>query len=325
MGVLLPNVTSVAAVGIIFTLLFARDFGLVNWLLGHVGVDPFGWQDHKWSSWLAISVMVDWRWTGYNALIFLAALQAVPKDLYESAAIDGASSWRQFWQSPSRCCGPRSSSPPGLHHRRHPALHRAADLQQRRQRDHRGHDAAVPDADDVPLREGVHRPAVRLRLDRRLGDVPGHRAGRCLNCCSSDDSGRSTEVARPGDPDEHREAGGWPRPSAGRRFRLARRADPDRHADLRVPALLHGGDGLPGQRGHRLPAATAAARRRPSDNVRRVLGNPDVTFGYAVVNSVAVSVVGTVPVVLISCMAGFAFAKLRFRGRRAAAPGHLAP
>jgi cellobiose transport system permease protein len=98
MGVLLPNITSVAAVGIIFTLLFARDFGLVNWLLGHLGVDdPIGWQDHRWSSWLAISVMVDWRWTGYNALIFLAALQAVPKDLYEAAAIDGASQFRQFW------------------------------------------------------------------------------------------------------------------------------------------------------------------------------------------------------------------------------------
>ena len=91
MGVLLPNITSIAAVGIIFTLLFARDFGLVNWLLGHVGVDPIDWQQHRWSSWLAISTMVDWRWTGYNALIFLAALQAVPRDLYEAAAIDGAS------------------------------------------------------------------------------------------------------------------------------------------------------------------------------------------------------------------------------------------
>ena len=97
MGVLLPNITSVAAVGIIFTLLFARDFGLVNWMLGHVGVDPIGWQDHRWSSWLAISVMVDWRWTGYNALIFLAALQAVPRDIYEAAEIDGANAWRQFW------------------------------------------------------------------------------------------------------------------------------------------------------------------------------------------------------------------------------------
>ena len=97
MGVLLPNITSVAAVGIIFTLLFARDFGLVNWLLGHVGVDPIDWQQHRWSSWLAISTMVDWRWTGYNALIFLAALQAVPADLYEAAEIDGASPVKQFW------------------------------------------------------------------------------------------------------------------------------------------------------------------------------------------------------------------------------------
>jgi cellobiose transport system permease protein len=97
MGVLLPNITSVAAVGIIFTLLFARDFGLVNYLLGQVGIDTIDWQEHRWSSWLAISVMVDWRWTGYNALIFLAALQAVPKDLYEAASIDGASQFRQFW------------------------------------------------------------------------------------------------------------------------------------------------------------------------------------------------------------------------------------
>jgi cellobiose transport system permease protein len=97
MGVLLPNITSVAAVGIIFTLLFARDFGVVNWALGHVGVDPITWQDHKWSSWLAIATMVDWRWTGYNTLILLAALQAVPAVLYEAASIDGASNLRQFW------------------------------------------------------------------------------------------------------------------------------------------------------------------------------------------------------------------------------------
>ncbi|MDX6282091.1 MAG: cellobiose transport system permease protein [Kribbellaceae bacterium] len=97
LGVLVPNVTSVAAVAIIFSLIFARDFGLTNWLLGHLGVnDPVDWTAHRWSSWIAISVMVDWRWTGYNALIFLAAMQAVPKDLYEAAEIDGASRARQF-------------------------------------------------------------------------------------------------------------------------------------------------------------------------------------------------------------------------------------
>ncbi|WP_332661949.1 carbohydrate ABC transporter permease [Aeromicrobium sp.] len=97
MGVLLPNVTSVAAVGIIFSLIFARDYGVVNWALDSIGLSPVDWQRHRWSSWLAISIMVDWRWTGYNALILLAALQSVPKELYEAARIDGASAWRQFW------------------------------------------------------------------------------------------------------------------------------------------------------------------------------------------------------------------------------------
>jgi cellobiose transport system permease protein len=96
MGVLLPNITSIAAVAIIFSQLFARDFGIVNYLLGFVGVHPIDWQAHRWSSWLAIATMVDWRWTGYNALIFLAALQAVPHELYESASLAGASRLRQF-------------------------------------------------------------------------------------------------------------------------------------------------------------------------------------------------------------------------------------
>ena len=72
---------------------------------------PIDWQDHRWSSWLAISMMVDWRWTGYNALIFLAAMQAIPKDLYEAAAIDGASAVAAVLAaSPCRCSGRRSSS-----------------------------------------------------------------------------------------------------------------------------------------------------------------------------------------------------------------------
>lgn len=96
MGLLLPNITSIAAVAIIFSQLFARDFGIINYLLGLVGVEAVDWQANRWSSWLAIATMVDWRWTGYNALIFLAALQAIPYDLYESAALDGAGRFRQF-------------------------------------------------------------------------------------------------------------------------------------------------------------------------------------------------------------------------------------
>jgi cellobiose transport system permease protein len=97
MGVLIPNITSTAAVAIVFGQLFSRDFGLINWALGLVGVGPIDWNASKLGSWIAISTMVDWRWTGYNALIFLAAMQAIPRDLYESASIDGARPSRQFW------------------------------------------------------------------------------------------------------------------------------------------------------------------------------------------------------------------------------------
>ncbi|MCG5443674.1 sugar ABC transporter permease [Micromonospora sp. NIE79] len=98
MAIFMPNVVSVAAVAIVFGMLFQREFGLFNWLLSFVGVDPVDWDGHRWSSWTAISSMVNWRWTGYNTLILLAGMQAIPKDLYEAAEIDGASPWRQFWQ-----------------------------------------------------------------------------------------------------------------------------------------------------------------------------------------------------------------------------------
>ncbi len=98
MGVLIPNITSVAAVGIVFGLIFADRYGLANWLLQSVNLDPVEWRNHRWSSWTAIAFMVDWRWTGYNALIYLAAMQAIPKELYESASLDGASAARRFWR-----------------------------------------------------------------------------------------------------------------------------------------------------------------------------------------------------------------------------------
>ncbi|WP_083947825.1 carbohydrate ABC transporter permease [Thermobifida cellulosilytica] len=98
MGLLLPYLTSVAAVAIVFSQLFGTQFGLINYALGFFGIDPINWQGGTFSSWVAIAVMVDWRWTGYNALIYLAAMSAIPRDIYEAASIDGASRTRQFWQ-----------------------------------------------------------------------------------------------------------------------------------------------------------------------------------------------------------------------------------
>jgi cellobiose transport system permease protein len=96
MTVLLPQVTSLVAVALIFTQLFDFRYGLINYLLSEVGIGKVDWEAGTFSSWIALSVMVTWRWTGYNALIYLAAMQGIPEELYEAAAVDGASGWQQF-------------------------------------------------------------------------------------------------------------------------------------------------------------------------------------------------------------------------------------
>ncbi|MFC4516163.1 MULTISPECIES: carbohydrate ABC transporter permease [Streptomyces] len=95
-ALLTPYATSVAAATLVFVVLYGRDYGMVNWALEAAGVGPVDWQNGTWSSRCAVSSIVIWRWTGYNALIYLAAMQAVPDELYESAALDGASRARQF-------------------------------------------------------------------------------------------------------------------------------------------------------------------------------------------------------------------------------------
>ncbi|MEV6249784.1 sugar ABC transporter permease [Streptomyces sp. NPDC051742] len=95
-ALLAPYATSVAAATLVFALIFSPEGGMANWVLGLFGADPLHWEAGRWSSQFAISVIVTWRWTGYNALIFLAAMQAVPRELYEAAALDGANRWQQF-------------------------------------------------------------------------------------------------------------------------------------------------------------------------------------------------------------------------------------
>lgn len=96
-SVLLPNVVSVVAVALVFGQLFAEDYGVVNWALGLVGIDPVDWRSDRFASHVAVSTMVMWRWTGYNALLYLAAMQSVPQERYDAAMLDGASRWRTFW------------------------------------------------------------------------------------------------------------------------------------------------------------------------------------------------------------------------------------
>ncbi|MFD7657492.1 carbohydrate ABC transporter permease [Actinosynnema sp. NPDC059797] len=96
MSMLIPYVTSVAATAIVFAQLFDRDYGLLNWLLGLVGVEPVDFVQSTLGSHVLVATMVTWRWFGYTTLLYLASLQAVPRAVYEAAAIDGAGPWQRF-------------------------------------------------------------------------------------------------------------------------------------------------------------------------------------------------------------------------------------
>lgn len=97
MGVLVPYVVAPVAVSLIFSQMFADQSGVINQLLRDVGLNGIRWHSDVLASHIAIASMVNFRWTGYNTLVFLAAMQAIPKDLYEAALIDGAGRARQFF------------------------------------------------------------------------------------------------------------------------------------------------------------------------------------------------------------------------------------
>ncbi|CDQ37928.1 carbohydrate ABC transporter permease [Virgibacillus salexigens] len=92
-----PAVTSLVGASVIFLLLLNQENGLINFLLGLVGIDSIGWLNTPFWAKLSIILQGTWRWTGYNMVIILAGLQSISKDLYEAASIDGATKIRQFF------------------------------------------------------------------------------------------------------------------------------------------------------------------------------------------------------------------------------------
>lgn len=109
-GILIPYITPIVASSIVFAIFFSQEYGQANWLLSMLGIEHttgqgaatrtmpgIDWRSERWSAWLAIAIMVNWKWIGYNALLYLAAMQSIPKDVYEAAALDGAGAWRQMW------------------------------------------------------------------------------------------------------------------------------------------------------------------------------------------------------------------------------------
>jgi multiple sugar transport system permease protein len=94
----LPYITSTVAIAIMFSSLFSTDFGLVNIGLKAVfGIEAIDWLGQPENIKPAIAVIVFWRYVGFNVVLYLAALQTIPKDLYEAATMDGAGRLQQFF------------------------------------------------------------------------------------------------------------------------------------------------------------------------------------------------------------------------------------
>jgi multiple sugar transport system permease protein len=79
-----------------FLWLFDPTFGLANWILGKLGLGPFGFFTSSDGALYSIIAMTVWGWIGFDAIIYLAALQGIPQELLEAAAIDGARPWGIF-------------------------------------------------------------------------------------------------------------------------------------------------------------------------------------------------------------------------------------
>lgn len=91
-----PVVTTLVAVAVIWLYLFNTRYGLINYNLSLLGIEPVNWLgDPDWAM-PAIIIFAVWKNFGYNMIIFLAGLQTIPEDLYEAARIDGANGWQQF-------------------------------------------------------------------------------------------------------------------------------------------------------------------------------------------------------------------------------------
>lgn len=94
----LPYITSSVAIAIMFSSLFSTDYGLINVALSALGRgEPVDWLGEPDAIKPAVALIVFWRYLGFNVVLYLAALQTIPRDLYEAAQMDGAGRLRQFW------------------------------------------------------------------------------------------------------------------------------------------------------------------------------------------------------------------------------------
>lgn len=91
-----PFVTTLVATAVVWNYLLHTRYGLINYALGGLGIAPVDWLGNPKTALPAILLFVAWKSFGYNMIIFLAALQAVPRELEDAARVDGAGAWMRF-------------------------------------------------------------------------------------------------------------------------------------------------------------------------------------------------------------------------------------
>jgi alpha-1,4-digalacturonate transport system permease protein len=94
--VFFPSMISMLIIGVIWAWLFGRNNGLINYLLSLFGIDGVPWLENEVLAQIAVIIVWVWGGAGFNMMVLIAGLTSIPKDLYEAAAIDNTSKWRQF-------------------------------------------------------------------------------------------------------------------------------------------------------------------------------------------------------------------------------------
>jgi len=92
----IPYITTLVAVAIVWRFIYHPKFGILNYFLSLIGINPIDWLGDPATAMPAIVLMSVWKTFGYNMIIFLAGLQNIPEDLYEAASLEGANEWQKF-------------------------------------------------------------------------------------------------------------------------------------------------------------------------------------------------------------------------------------
>lgn len=97
MATFLPTITSLVAYSLVFKVLFNTNYGLINYIVEFFGGEKIQWIYSAWPARASVIISITWRWVGYNMIILLAGIQAIPTEMYESASLDGANFWQQLF------------------------------------------------------------------------------------------------------------------------------------------------------------------------------------------------------------------------------------